>query len=296
MHPLQTVTLAQGSIDYLDQGEGQPMLFVHGLLVDHQIWRPLLPELSTTQRCIMPNWPLGAHAVVMKPDADLSVSGMVQLIEDFMAVLDLRDVILVGNDSGGALVQMVCARFPQRIARVVLTTCDAYDVFPPRAFIHLKWMGHVPCLAWLSYQLMQHIPPLRRLPLAFGALTDRPLDPCLIEQWLQPLRQSAGVRHDVRQFLRTLSTRDTEQAGKALQTFDKPVMLLWSTRCKYFPRRLPERMRRELRQIELHWIDSKGVFLSLEYPDWVAAHIRRFAAEGVKAPVLPRGPQGLNQG
>src|SRR3989338_4235402 len=118
MHPLRTVTLAQGTIDYQDQGEGQPMLFVHGLLVDHQIWRPLLPDLSTTQRCIMPNWPFGAHAVAMKPDADLSVSGMVQLIEDFMEALDLRDVILVGNDSGGALVQMVCARFPQRIARV----------------------------------------------------------------------------------------------------------------------------------------------------------------------------------
>lgn len=296
MHPLRTVTLAQGAIDYLDQGEGQPMLFVHGLLVDHQIWRPLLPKLVTTQRCIMPNWPLGAHAVAMKPDADLSVSGMVQLIADFMAALDLQDVILVGNDSGGALVQMVCARFPQRIARVVLTTCDAYDVFPPLAFIHLKWMGHVPCLTWLAYQLMQHIPPLRQLPLAFGALTDRPLDPRLIEQWLQPLRQSAGVRHDVRQFLRTLSARDTEQAGEALQTFDKPVMLLWSTRCKYFPRRLPERMQREWHRTELHWIDSKGVFLSLEYPGVVAAHIQRFAAEGMEACIMPRDGQGLNPG
>lgn len=295
MPPFRTVTLAQGAIDYLDQGQGQPMLFVHGLLVDHQIWRPLLSALSPTQRCIMPNWPLGAHAVAMKPDADLSVSGMVQLIADFMAALDLRDVILVGNDSGGALVQMVCARFPQRIARAVLTTCDAYDVFPPRAFIHLKWMGHVPCLAWLSYQLMHYMPPLRRLPMAFGALTDRPLDDRLIAQWLQPLRLSASVRHDVRQFLRTLSTRETEQAGEALQTFDKPVMLLWSTRCKHFPRRLPERMQRALRQVELHWIDSQGVFVSLEYPEVVAAHIRRFAAAGMGAAVTPHGSRGLNQ-
>ena len=277
MSPLQTVQLPQGPIQYTEQGTGQPIVFVHGLLVDNRLWQPLLPGLGHGVRSIMPNWPLGAHTMAMKPDADLSVSGMVQLIADFIAALDLQDVILVGNDTGGALVQMVCARFPQRIAGMVLTTCDAYDVFPPPAFVHLKWMGHVPTLAWLSYQLMHHVPWSSRLPIAFGDLTDAPLPSDLIAHWIKPMRTDAGVRRDVRQFLRTLSSKDTEAAGVALQSFNKPVLLLWSTRCRHFPKRLAERLQRELPHVELHWLDSAGVFLSLDHTQEVAERIRQFA-------------------
>jgi pimeloyl-ACP methyl ester carboxylesterase len=213
------------------------------------------------------------------------VMGMVQLIADFIAALDLKDVILVGNDSGGALVQMVCARFPQRIARVVLTTCDAYDVFPPPAFAYLKLLGHVPALAWWSAQLLHHVPLLRRLPITFGDLTDGPLASELIEHWLRPLRHDAGVRRDVCQFLRTLSPQYTEEAGVALRSFERPVLLLWSTRCHHFPKRLAERLQRELPHADLHWIDSTGVFLSLEYADQLVAHIQQFMAHDVAIPV-----------
>lgn len=271
------VQLPQGPVRYLEQGQGQPVVFVHGLLVDHQIWRPLLPELSEGLRCIVPDWPLGAHALAMAPDSDLSVPGVARLIAHFLAALDLQDVILVGNDSGGALAQMVCAHHPERIAKLVLTTCDAYDIFPPPTFAYLKWLGHSPALGWLSAQSMHHLPLLRRLPIAYGDLTDAPLDAALIEQWLLPMRTDAGVRHDVCQFLSTLSSRHTLAAGEALQRFNKPVLLLWSTRCRHFPQRLAERLLRELPDAELHWIDSAGVFVSLDQPREVARRLRTFA-------------------
>jgi pimeloyl-ACP methyl ester carboxylesterase len=176
MLPLKTLQLPQGPVQYLERGRGQPIVFVHGLLVDNKLWQPIVAELSQGLRCIAPNWPLGAHAVPMAPTADLSVMGMTRLIADLMTALDLRDVILVGNDTGGALAQMVCAHFPERIASVVLTTCDAYDVFPPPAFAFLRWLGHSRSLAWLTAQLMHHVPPLRRLPFSFGGLTDGQLD------------------------------------------------------------------------------------------------------------------------
>lgn len=279
MSSLNTVHLPQGPLQYLEQGRGQPIVFVHGLLADHQLWLPLLPDLGQGVRCIVPNWPLGAHAMAMKPDADLSVPGVARLIADFIAALDLRDVTLVGNDSGGALVQMVCARHPERIGRAVLTTCDAYDVFPPPAFATLKWWGHVPGLAWMSAQLLHHVPVLRRLPIAFGDLTDGPLSDDLIEHWLRSLRTDAGVRRDVRKFLRSVSARFTEEAGFALQGFNRPVLLLWSTRCRHFPQRLAERLLRELPDARLQWIDTAGVFLSLEHAGQVADSIRRFHLE-----------------
>jgi pimeloyl-ACP methyl ester carboxylesterase len=225
----------------------------------------------------MPNWPLGAHALAMKPQADLSVPGMARLIADFIEALDLKDVILVGNDTGGALAQMVCARFPKRIAGLVLITCDAYDVFPPPAFAYLKWLGVVPGAAWASAQLLHHVPWLRKLPITFGDVSDRPLPQQLVERWLRPMRKVAGVRRDVTAFMRTLSARYTEEAGLALKGFDKPVLLLWSTRCRHFPRRLAERLQHELPNASLQWIDSRGVFLSLDHPQQVARHILSFS-------------------
>lgn len=278
MTATQTIHLPQGTIEYLDQGEGPTIVFVHGLLIDNQLWQPLLPRLSAHCRCIAPTWPLGSHRVAMNHDADLSVPGIVQLIADFIEALDLTDVTLVGNDSGGALTQMVCARFPGRIGRMVLTTCDAYDVFPPRAFSYLKLLGYVPVLPWLSAQTLHHAPILRRLPFTFGDLTDAPMPSALVEDCLRPMRVDAGARRDVRKFLRTLSPCYTQEAAATLRKIDKPALLLWSTRCHHFPKRLAERFQRELPHAELHWIDSRGVFLSLEYPDLLADAIKRFVA------------------
>lgn len=287
MPPLQTLHLPQGPVQYLaqgqDPGQGPVLVFVHGLMVDHTLWWPLVAELSPGLRCMAPNWPLGAHALPMAPSADLSVAGMARLIADFLAALNLHDVILVGNDTGGALVQMACGLAPERIAGVVLTTCDAYEVFPPPAFAFLKWLGHAPMLAaWMAH-CMHHVPVLRRLPCAFGGLTDGPLDDRHIERWLRPLRTGAGVRRDVCKFLRTLTNRDTLAAGKAMRHFESPVLLLWSTRSRHFPGRLAERMQAEWRHTELRWVDSAGVFLSLEHGPELARHIRRFAAHSVKS-------------
>jgi pimeloyl-ACP methyl ester carboxylesterase len=277
MSSSHTIQLPQGPIQYQEQGQGQPVVFVHGLFADHRLWQPLLPGMGQGLRCILPTWPLGAHPVAMKPQADLSVPGMVRLVADFIEALDLRDVILVGNDTGGALSQMVCAQYPDRIAGLVLTTCDAYDVFPPPMFAYLKWMGLVPGATWASAQLLHHIPLLRQLPFTFGDLSDRPLPSGLVEQWLKPMRTDGGVRHDVTKFVRTLSSRYTEEAGLALQHFEAPVLLLWSTRCRHFPTRLAERLQHELPNADLRWLDSTGVFLSMDHPRQVANHIKRFS-------------------
>jgi len=278
MTRLKTLRLPQGPVQYLEQGQGQAMVFVHGLMVDHTLWQPLVAELGPGMRCIVPNWPLGAHAMPMAPSADLSVPGVARLIADFLVALDLHDVILVGNDSGGALVQMVCAQMPERIARVVLTTCDAYDVFPPSAFTYLKWLGHAPGLTWLSAQLMHLVPMLGRLPWVFGDLTDAPLDRDLMAHWLRPMRTNAQVRRDVCKFARSLSNRHTLDAGAAMRRFGKPVLVLWSARSRHFPRRLAERMQQEWPHTELIWIDSPGVFLSLAHAQELASHIQRFCA------------------
>ena len=126
------ITLPQGTIHYRDTGEGPPVVFLHGLLVDGEVWRKVTPLLQGAARSIVPDLPLGSHRLAMKADADLSPAGVARLVGDLLAALDLEDVTLVGNDSGGAISQLVALDHGERVGRLVLTNCDCFDVFPPK--------------------------------------------------------------------------------------------------------------------------------------------------------------------
>src|SRR3954454_24800157 len=122
--------LPAGGIRYREAGEGKPVVFVHGYLVDGRLWDGVVDALSDRFRCIAPDWPIGAQQVAMRPDADLTPYGVAATIADFLDALELEDVAIVGNDSGGAMSQVLVTRRPERIARLVLTNCDTHANFP----------------------------------------------------------------------------------------------------------------------------------------------------------------------
>src|SRR5215470_20219820 len=125
------VSLPQGLVRYQDHGSGPTLVFLHGILVNSALWRDVVSLLSGQFRCIAPDLPLGAHSVPLHSDADLSPLGVAQLVADFLEALDLHNVTLVGNDTGGAMCQLVIAHHPERINRLVLTNCDAFEQFFP---------------------------------------------------------------------------------------------------------------------------------------------------------------------
>src|SRR5438128_4150737 len=133
-----------GVIRSHDVGDGPPIVFVHAVLLNGAVWRKVVPLLADRFRCLVPDWPMGGHAVPMDADADLSPPGLARVIVEFLDGLGIERATLVGNDTGGALCQLVAAEHPERVDRLVLTTCDAYDNFPPRRFRYLQWAARVP--------------------------------------------------------------------------------------------------------------------------------------------------------
>src|SRR6266567_7552876 len=125
------VSLPQGTVRYSDQGTGPTLVFLHGLLANRLLWGRVIPRLVSHFRCIAPDLPLGAHSHPLHPDANLSPLGVAQLVADFLEALDLHEVTLIGNDTGGAICQLVIAHHPERITRLVLTNCDAFEQFFP---------------------------------------------------------------------------------------------------------------------------------------------------------------------
>lgn len=272
------VHLPQGTIRYRDEGSGDPLLFVHGVVVNGDLWRKVVPPLAKDFRCIVPDWPLGSHSAPMRADADLSPPGLARLIADFVEALELDSVVLVGNDTGGALAQIVAAEHPDRVRRLVLASCDVYERFFPPVFKPFKAAGFVPGSIWLMGQALR-ARRVQRLPVAFGWVAKRHPDPETIESYLGPGRASRGIRRDLHKVLRGVDPRHTLAAAEKLAAFRRPVLLAWATEDRLFPVEYARRLAASLPDATLEEIEDSYTFVPEDQPerlaDAIAAFVRR---------------------
>jgi len=280
MHEIQ---LRQGRLRYRDVGSGQPLVFVHGLLVNGELWRKVVPPLSVRYRCLVPDLPFGSHRLAMQAGADLSPPGLARIVAELFERLDLQRVTLVGNDTGGAICQLVVADYGERVERLVLTPCDAFDNFPPKEFRSLLWAARVPGVVSLLMQAMR-LEFLRQGPLGFGLLTKRPIDASLTRSYVDPALSSAGVRRDLRKVLLGISPRYTVEVSTRLARFSGPVMLVWPPDERLFPFAHARRLAGTFPNAEIVELADSGAFVPEDQPERLAECIARFAAAELQAP------------
>jgi len=187
-------------------------------------------------------------------------------------------VTLVGNDSGGAVSQIVAANHPQRIERLVLTNCDLYENFPPKLFSYLVLAAKIPGALSAIAQTLR-FRPLRRSPLAYGVLTKRRLDSELLENWVRPGLADARVRRDARKFLRDSSPRQTLEAARALERFSAPTLFAWAEEDRWFRVEDAERLAAAMPNARVERIADAKTFVSLDQPERLADLIQAFVRE-----------------
>lgn len=276
------LTLPGGTIRYRELGTGAPVVFVHGLLVNGDIWRNVVPAVAQGGfRCLTPDWPLGSHTLPM-PDADLTPPGVAALIAAFLESLDLNDVTIVANDTGGAITQILITTHPERVGRVVLTPSDCFERFFPPAFAMLPVAARIPGMTWTLVQSMR-LRALQRLPIAFGWLAKRPMPPEIADSYLVPSRKSRAIRRDLGRFLRSVDKRHTLAAAELLPSVDKPVLLAWATQDKVFPISLAHRLAERLPDATIVEIDDSYTFVPEDQPQLLASHILRFVRSNAAA-------------
>jgi len=275
------VDLPQGRIPYSDSGTGEPIVFVHGLLVDGQLWRDVAAPLEGDFRVIVPDLPLGSQQEPATPGTDLSPPGLARLVADFLEALELERVTLVGNDTGGAICQLVVTKHPERVARLVLTNCDAYEHFPPPAFKPLATLGRSKAVL-AGIGLSMRFAAMRRSPLAYGWLM-RSFDDERCRAWVEPVRRNPEIRAQVAQILAGMNPKHTLEAASHFPQLRIPVLLAWAPADRFFKIADAERMAREIPNARLERIEDSYTFVSIDQPARTAELIASFAREPVAA-------------
>jgi len=264
---LRDVSLTHATVRCFESGpsDGPAVVFVHGLLANADLWQHVVPRLAEAGlRCIAVDWPLGSHELPA-PDADLTPPGVADLVAELLEVLDLRDVTVVGNDSGGAITQILITRHPERIGRVVLTPSDSFERFFPPLFAALPVAARIPGAAKVLTQVLR-ARWVQRLPIGYGWLTKHPMPDDVADSFLQPSRDSREIRADVTRFLRTVHRRHTLAAAEKLGAFDRPVLLAWASEDRVFPISLAERLAERLPDATIVPVDDSLTFVPLDRP------------------------------
>jgi pimeloyl-ACP methyl ester carboxylesterase len=275
------IKLPQGTIHYRDAGEGPPVVFLHGLLVDGEVWRKVTPLVEGAARTIVPDLPLGSHRIAMNADADLSPAGVARLVGDLLAALDVEDVTLVGNDSGGAISQLVALDHGERVGRLVLTNCDCFDVFPPKEFVPMVKAARVPGALYAAMQPMRAA-KARRLPMAYGWLAHEIPDE-VTGAWIQPFLDDADIRRDAGAFMRAIDKATMMDAAERLPSLKIPSLVAWGQDDRFFAPELGQRLATAL---GARYVPIAGArtFVSEDAPDALAGFIREFVREGAGQP------------
>lgn len=286
------VELAAGPIEYEDTGgDGPVVVLIGGLAIGPSLWRGVVAELRAEHRCIVPVLPWGAHRRPMRPDADLSLHGHARIVADFLDRLELCDVTLVENDTGMA--QLVAADHPERLAGVVITSCEAFDNYPPGLpGKTLGAVGRLPGGVNVAFQQLR-IRPLRRLPMTFGLMSKRPIPHDMLDEWLRPLQSDRAIRRDLTKYLRTLDKSVLSQAAERLRSFQHPALIAWAAEDKVMPIEHGRRLAEALPQATFTEVPDSRTLIPHDQPRLLAELIRSFVHQLgiVRSPAPPTAGQ-----
>ena len=285
---MPAVTLNAGTIHYETAGppDGRPVVFIHGYSMGSSLWRALSERLAARGfSCVAPTWPLGVHIEPMDVAAELTMEGIAATVGELLETLALEDVVLVGNDTGGAIGQLVATSTPERLGALVLTSCDAFEHFPPPVLKPLIAAANAGPAYDLALQPLRTRFARKR---GFGALAHTDID-ALVEEWVKPALTNRRVRNDLRRFTKSLNPETTVRAAARLPQFTKPALVAWSADDTLFPLADGRRLADALPVGRFEVIENARTFSMIDQPDRLAELIADFAGADHVSPA-PGGP------
>lgn len=270
------IAVPAGIVEVTEQGDGPPVVLLHGLLMDEHLWDAALPHLPPGFTYIRPVLPLGAHRIPMNDDADLALPAMTALVADLLEAMDLSDVTLAHTDWGGGLFLTAMGR-DERVKAQVILPCEAFDNFPPG--LPGKMVGiarRIPGgLTLAAHQIRNRF--TRRNPLVFGQMIARPIPDALAHRWTEPVLTNPKIKRDLAKYVASeMIPDDLIRKTEALREFHGPTLVLWSPDNRVMPPAHGHRLAQLIPQARYAEIPGAAVLSMLDEPAAVAAEMGAF--------------------
>src|SRR6185312_10226899 len=228
-----------GGISYIDVGEGPVTLFVHGVFTNGRLWRNCFRLLADHRRCIAVDLPGHGHTL---PVGEPSVWGLADAIGTVIRELDLHDIHLVGNDTGGAVAQVVPARDMSRFASVALTNCDTEGNFPPRMFKPAIWATKARLLRLAGP--VAHLPVVAKQLYRTGYQHASALPDDVVTAYLTPILGSRAGTRFMELLLASMAPEQLAEIRPQLGRCEVATVLVWGTGDIFFDVQWAHRLQR----------------------------------------------------
>ena len=259
-------------------GDGPVVVLLHGVLMNGSLWDEVVDGLRDRYRCIVPELPFGAHHNPMPDGADLVLESIVTMIAEFLEELELRSVTLVCNDWGGAQLVIRPGR-SDRVANLVLVSCEAFDNYPPGVPGRLLCLtASLPGGTFMSLQLLR---PrwIRHLPLTFGGMSKKGVPNELFMSWIHPARHNRKIRRDLSKYLRKVPNKTLLlEWAEQQRSFPGSVLIVWAREDKLMPPAHAARLAEHFENSELVWVDDSRTLIPIDQPEILTSHLRAFLA------------------
>jgi pimeloyl-ACP methyl ester carboxylesterase len=231
------VRTRSGPASYVDTGgPGRPALFVHGVGTSSYLWRHVIEELDGQRRCVAVDLPLHGKTPAAA-DQDFTLPGLARFVADCCDALELTEVDLVANDTGGAVSQVFAAGHPERLHTLTLTNCEAHDNVPPKALLPAVLLARMGLYARIAPRLARDIPRARKriFGLSYQDITRLPED--IVRAWVEPQLGTAEAARQSQRLLTSLHARDLLAVEPALARLQVPTLIVWGTKDIFFRRK-----------------------------------------------------------
>jgi pimeloyl-ACP methyl ester carboxylesterase len=230
----RTLSTDKGPISYVDIGQGRrTALFVHGVGTSGYLWRHVMEELQAESRCLALDLPLHGKTPA-RPAESFSITALAQVVEDFCAGLDIDDIDLVANDTGGAVAQVFAVHNPKRLRTLTLTNCDTHDNLPPEAFKPTVELAAAGQLAPAAEQVLADPALLRSSALGSGFERPEDISIDLLRAFLEPVLGTPEAAHEFERCLTSLDAADLVRIEPQLRHLDVPTLVVWGTGDQFF--------------------------------------------------------------
>jgi pimeloyl-ACP methyl ester carboxylesterase len=277
-HELKRLHTRLGPVAWRSSGEGPTLVFFAGALANGDLWRDVISALEDRYRCVTIDLPLGAHQWPLSPGADRSARSLACLLLDCVELLDLEDATVIANDTaGGLLLLSLATGHPalERVGGLVLTNCESYENFPPKALR--------PASA-LSRTFPRAVGTLLRLQLgssigrrrAISTVVANGLDDDRERSFFGPARRDRGVADDLVAAMAGFRPQLLIDAASTIPCFDRPVLLIWGDACRFFPMADAQRLASDFPSATLIPVPEAKTWVPIDNPTAVADAIVKY--------------------